>query len=350
MRIAFVLPGPARVPMGGVAVVYRHAEALATRGHEVALYLPTRPGGRLRALAVGMRDRLHGVTDHQPYSAEEARRVLVPRVDRNSVEPQDVIVATGYQTVPWVERLDGERGQPVLFAQHDERELASRKAERWWASEMPRIAVSEWLCQRLRSGGKRCLGVAPNAVDPTVFGVDRPIPNRGNSVVALYHRHPSKGPKTLIEALHTIRRLRPSSDLTIIAARRPSHRVPEGVRVIVRPTRPELRAVFNRSAVVLHASRIEGWGLVPMEAAACGCAVVATDSLGPREYLRPGRSMVEVPVGDGETLGREAVRVLSDPPHRVRLAEAALEDVARFTWEASHDRLESLLVELVGTS
>jgi glycosyltransferase involved in cell wall biosynthesis len=84
-----------------------------------------------------------------------------------------------------------------------------------------------------------------------------------------------------------------------------------------------------------------------MEAAACGCAVVATASRGPAEYLRAGVSMTEVPVGDAEGLARETVRLLGDESERVRLAQAAMADVSRFSWDASTSEFERLVSQIV---
>ena len=80
-----------------------------------------------------------------------------------------------------------------------------------------------------------------------------------------------------------------------------------------------------------------------MEAAACGCVVVATASMGPREYLTPDRSMLEVPVGEAGRLAEQAIRAMRDLDLRERLSAAAIDDVARFSWEESTDRLEAIL-------
>ena len=80
-----------------------------------------------------------------------------------------------------------------------------------------------------------------------------------------------------------------------------------------------------------------------MEAAACGCAIAATASLGPREFLTPGVSMLEVPVGDAAALAEAAQRLLVDADLRTRVAEAGAEAVGRFSWDDATDRLERIL-------
>ncbi len=210
---------------------------------------------------------------------------------------------------------------------------------------MRRIAVANWIADTIRAHGETVQAVVPNAIDPEGYAVDRPLSERETRVVALYHRLPVKGPDTLISALEQLRVRVPTVRADVISARPPSHRLPEWVDLHVRPDQPQLRAIYNRAAVCLHTSRLEGWGLVPMEAAACGSAVVATASRGVAEFLRSGHSMVEVPVGDAEAVAAAAAHLLHEADARITLARAAMDDVARFSWEASTDRFEAVLLE-----
>ena len=347
MRVTFVLPAPVRVPMGGAAVVYRHAAGLAARGHEVRVVAPRRGAGgiaaHVRAAAVRIRDRLHGLPDAPFYDASGVTTVEVDAVGEGSFPSGEAVIATGHQTIPWVESLRDRCGQKVYFLQGDERALDA-SAGATWARPFARIAVSQWLAATVEAAGHPVIGVVPNAVDPAAFALDRPLAGRDARVVALYHRHPVKGPETLARALGDLRRLRPDVQADVVAARPPSHRLPEYVRVHVRPDALALRALYNRASVALHTSRLEGWGLVPMEAAACGCAVVATASRGVAEFLRAGVSMREVPVGDAHALAEGAADLLADPPARIALAAAGMADVARFSWDASTAEFERLLL------
>lgn len=329
--------------------MYRHAAGLAARGHAVSVVAPRQGAGglaaRARSVAVAARDRLHGVAAVPYYVAAGVETRDVERIGDETGLSGDAVIATGHQTAPWVASLPAGAGEKVYFVQHDERHLTPA-AEATWHLPLARIAVARWIADLLAEAGAPARGVVPNAVDPADFACDEPLAGRGPRLVALYHRLPSKGPDTLIEALAAIRRARPDAVADVIAARPPSHALPPWVRVHVRPDVRTLRGLYNRASVVLHTSRLEGWGLVPMEAAACGCAVVATASRGPAEYLRAGTSMVEVPVGDAAAVARETLRLFSDAAARIALADAARADVSRFSWDASTDTFERLLTEI----
>ena len=370
VRVLFVLPAPVRIPMGGAAVVYRHAEGLAARGHAVTVAAPRRqPGvrGRVLRAAVRVRDRLHRVADAPLYRAAGVETVEPATVGGLGALSFDAVIATGHQTAPWVASITeensarpsaspgrsvsgrgGRGGRPIglYLLQHDERHL-SPAAEATWHLPLVRVAVARWIAETVEAHGAPVLGVVPNAVDPGEFALDRPLDGRERRVVALYHRLAVKGPDVLIDALDRLRQLCPDVGADVVAARPPRHRLPEWVRVHVRPSRPALRALYNRAAVCLHTARLEGWGLVPHEAATCGCAVVATASRGVAEFLEPGRSMRQVPVGDAEALALAAASLLADDAARVRLAAAAVVDAGRFSWDASTAALESFIRQSV---
>lgn len=275
-----------------------------------------------------------------PYNRGKCTLLEPFKVQQGDLDIFDAVIATGHQTVAATGHSKAER---FYFIQGDERVLSSKAGDTWRAP-LHRITVSTWLKALLDRVGYDVIGTVPNAVDTEDFWCYDPVSRRADEVVALYHRHPVKGPETLISALEHIHVDHPGTRFTVIAARPTSHRLPSWVQVLVRPSKQVMRDMFNRAAVCLHTSTVEGWGLVPMEAAACGCAVVSTASLGPREYLTDGQSMIEVDVGDSAALARATVSLLSDPSRRAELATRALEDVNRFSWEASTDEFERLLL------
>lgn len=334
--------------MGGVSVAYHHARGLAARGHEVTVAVPRRGAG-LRGVVVSTaawaRNRTHGVGTDVPYT-ETGVRTVEPLTWRGLEDwDHDAVIAIGHQSLGAVIQLSQRRGSlGISFVQDGLRHRLPGGGLSWHAPLL-QVAVSGWVAEAIEAAGGRVAALVPNAVDDRVFGVRTPLEAREERVIALYHRSPLKGPDTLIESLERLRREVPSVEAEVVAARPPRHRLPEWVTVRVRPSPAEMAALYNRASVCLHTSRSEGWGLVPMEAAACGCAVVATESRGVNEYLRPAHSMLQVPVGDAGGVAREAARLLSDGAIRCRIAEAARADVKRFSWSESTRVLEGVLMD-----
>ena len=348
MRITFVLPAPIRVPIGGAKVVYQHAAGLAARGHVVRVVAPRRddaPLSSLKQAAVALRDQWHGVQGQTYYQPPGVQTVEVPDPSPHRFPEADVTIATGFQTAPWVAALPSRCGALAYFVQ-GKPDYRGAAALETWRLPLAKIAVSRWLARSLEAMGETAHGPILNAVERDLFYQEVPNEERGLTVALLYHRLSVKGPREALDVVARLRSARPDVQVEVFAARPPQHRLPSGVRLSVRPSPDALRALYNRAAVFLSTSQNEGWGLAPMEAAACGCAVVAADNLGVREYLSPQTARLRAP-HDTAGLAADVLHLLDRPEARSELARAGCQAVAQFDWDDCTDRLERVLYGLV---
>ena len=350
MRITFILPAPIRIPMGGPKVVYAHAEGLAARGHTVSVAAPAQLGGGLKGYAMSMairvRDRIHNIEGTSYYAARGAQTLVVPTISDAHIPDADVVIGTGVQTAPWVRDLAPSKGTKAYFLQHVESFIDPAVADTWHYP-MAKITIARWIKDQIEAEGEVVVGIVPNAIDAGEFFVEEPIESRPNRVISLYHRQHIKGPDVLIDALSSMKEVLPDLEADVFAARPPSHRLPDFVRVHIRPDGQALRGLYNRSAVLLHTSRSEGSPLVPMEAAACGCAIVASANEGVQQYLADGETMLIAPLGDAAALAKAALGLLINQSERIRFARSAMEAVSRYRWADSTAHFESLLMALL---
>jgi glycosyltransferase involved in cell wall biosynthesis len=87
---------------------------------------------------------------------------------------------------------------------------------------------------------------------------------------------------------------------------------------------------------------VEGFGLVLLEAAACGRATVATDAGGMREAVQHGKTGLIVPTGDATALSAALSSLLGKPDLATRLGQAGRR---RAYTEGSWDRAANALYE-----
>lgn len=127
---------------------------------------------------------------------------------------------------------------------------------------------------------------------------------------------------------------------TLIAARGLSRRV----RFRGLLPREELPEFYRGLDVFAIPSRQEGFGIVGIEAMACGVPVVSTRCGGPEDYVVPGETGYLVP-HEPEAMARDLLRIVGDRALRQRLSDNAR---ALAVANYSHARFEDALTEAWG--
>ncbi|HWC31624.1 MAG TPA: glycosyltransferase [Actinomycetota bacterium] len=108
----------------------------------------------------------------------------------------------------------------------------------------------------------------------------------------------------------------------------------------------EMPWVYSAADVVLMPSRSESFGLVALEAQACGVPVVASSVGGLRHNVVDGKTGFLVPPGDAAALGDGMLAVISDDRTRARMSEAARRRAEGFSWPSTVSRLVRVYAEV----
>lgn len=109
--------------------------------------------------------------------------------------------------------------------------------------------------------------------------------------------------------------------------------VPPGALSLGYVPRDVLPALYGAATVVAYCSKYEGFGLPPLDAMACGAAVVASRVASLPEVLGDAACLVEP--GDGDVLAGTLRRLFADDEERVALGLAASKRAAGFSWLAT---------------
>jgi D-inositol-3-phosphate glycosyltransferase len=102
---------------------------------------------------------------------------------------------------------------------------------------------------------------------------------------------------------------------------------------------PELAQWYRAATLVMVPSYSESFGLVAMEAQACGTPVVAAAVGGLRTAVRHGHSGILVDSHDPGHYARAVRELIAAPAGLARLAQGAREHASRFGWSATVDAL-----------
>lgn len=120
-------------------------------------------------------------------------------------------------------------------------------------------------------------------------------------------------------------------------------------RVSFLPPRPhrDIACVYRAADAVIVPSRSESFGLVAVEAQACGTPVVASRVGGLAYAVADGHSGYLIAGHDPTDYAAALRSILDDPATEARLSAGAVEHAAGFSWDATADRLFELYRGLV---
>jgi glycosyltransferase involved in cell wall biosynthesis len=206
------------------------------------------------------------------------------------------------------------------------------------------------------------IAIAPNAVDPAIFGrretgtardeLRTRLGIEGYCVLTVARLDPEKNVDGLIRA---IARLEPGVEL-VVAGEGPRsaalHRLadaiaPGRVRFLGFVPREELVRWYAAADVFVLASTSEQWGMVLNEAAAAGLPLVATEAAGAAwDLIEDGVNGYRLPVGDEDTLVHTLERLRDDEALREAAGERSATIAAGHTPQAWAAAVQAFVASL----
>jgi len=112
-------------------------------------------------------------------------------------------------------------------------------------------------------------------------------------------------------------------------------------------TEEDKMSALKRSRVMALPSSVEGFGIVVLEANACGVPVVASSGV-PESVVGDGINGLRYPFGDVHALARSLVRILTEDDLYQRLSAGGLRSARLYTWERAGFAVETTVLRLAG--
>jgi glycosyltransferase involved in cell wall biosynthesis len=199
--------------------------------------------------------------------------------------------------------------------------------------------------------------VIPHGVDAERFCPARDWPVDDGYILFVGRLVAQKGVDTLLRAFSAVLRRCPDvhlvlagdGDLELFFVRVARYLgFPHRISFVKWQSGAALVKLYQRAQVVVMPSHYEPFGLVALEAMACGRPVVASRVGGLAEIIEDGVQGYLVPAGDHLELARRLVSLILRPKLRQRMGRAARARAKRFTWARAAAQTEAAYRSLLG--
>jgi glycosyltransferase involved in cell wall biosynthesis len=337
--------------MAGGAEVYVHRllKSLAQRGHKVTLFCATFPGCRQRDTIDGIEHiRYAGRFLMYPKSILCYRRHICGRFDIivesiNGVPFFTPLFAKEI-VIPFIHQLTRENWysalpSPLAFTgYHLEDHLLRLYKNR------PAMVPSESTKADLERLGFRNVTVIYGAQD--IEPPEKITKEKKPTLIYLGRLTKSKRVDNAIMALKKVRESVPDA-LLWIAGSGPEENalkklagslgLSDHVFFFGRISQQKKAELLSRAHLMLLPAVREGWGLVVLEASACGTPVIGYDVEGLRDSIKNGVNGYLVENGNVEVLASSSTRLLKDQKSLESLSESSVVYSKKFSWEKTAD-------------
>lgn len=315
---------------GGARFICHLANALADKGHDVEIVMPQK-GAQVWPL----RTKLTRVEK------------LVP----SAIPAADFILPNFYLTVwpAWA----SEKGRVVRLSLGYEPLWVpdAEIAKQTYLIGAPIISISQWHRQILLKETGLDSTVISAGVDTSIF---HPYPKlsgqTGRKNIFYIMRDPGsgytwKGGTEFLQVAGSLKN-QINFDLTVVLPEGAAFKSSVPCRIMTAANDHVMAQLYAQADLFVYTSYFEAFGLPPLEAMACGTAVVTTDCGGNRDYIRDGKNCLVVPPGDLQRLSSAISRLLTNDSERQALAAAGPLFTQAWSWQRTAAQVETILLNL----
>lgn len=125
------------------------------------------------------------------------------------------------------------------------------------------------------------------------------------------------------------------------------HRDWQGVRHVPSVPHQQLSQYYNSADVFVFPSLVEGFGLVLLEAMACGIPIITTPNTAGPDIITDGVEGFIVPIRDNDALKEKLEWCYRHPQELKAMGRAARQQAERLTWDLYRQRLSTEVKEIL---
>ncbi|VAV85785.1 hypothetical protein MNBD_DELTA01-1971 [hydrothermal vent metagenome] len=353
LKITFIVPNINL--SGGVKAVLEFSNHLIDMGHDVTVVYPTIPmrGGASwfhpglmlgRGKAIAKKINADNPIDWFDYRGKLLRTTTLAE---KYIPKGDAVIATWWETAYHVAAYNENKGEKFYLIQHHEIWGGQKeRVEKTYRLGLANIVNSTWLKdiieKDLDSPVHALILHAPDLQQCYSEEIERPA---GLRILMPYRDIEWKGVDDGLTAFAIAKEKHPEVQLVLFGPEpKPGSNIPKDAEFHITPYGDALRNVYNSCDIFIFPSHVEGFGMPPMEAMACSCAVATTNVGAVPDYAIAGVTALVSPPREPELLAENLVLLIEDKELRKSVTEAGREHIVKnFNWANAAIELEKVI-------
>jgi glycosyltransferase involved in cell wall biosynthesis len=325
-RMAYVIPG-VKIS-GGVAIILQHANRLKKLGYDVKI------------ITFSKETKIDWFENHVPIFS------IIKNNKEKLFSDIDTLIATHWSTAFFVNFANV--GRRIYFVQSDERRFnPDNKSEiksitETYQLDMEFMTEAKWIQSWLKNEFNKDAYYVPNGLDENIFHKEslNYLAERKKTRVLI------EGPidfwfKGMDKAYNAIKDL--ECEIWIISSHGKPKKDWRYDKFFENVPIEKMKDIYSSCDIFLKMSYMEGFFGPPMEAMACGCAVVVGKVTGYDEYIKNEHNALVVEQGDVEGAKKVVQRLIDDKALREKLIENGYKTSREWSWDKSIKLLEKVI-------
>lgn len=356
MKIIFV--SPAFFGSGGIDVIYEYSRRLTDLGNEVKIYVPLIAYNlHNRTPIINCLRQVYGTIKNlkliivnqiikQLLIKENVRVKVVPFISNIFVDDADVVIATARCTAYDVVKLNNEKGKKFYFIQGYEIWDNEYLGKQSYKLPLIKITIANWI-KNILIEQCGCINeeiyVINNGIDTKTFiPAEKKSKDKNIYCLMLDHHLEIKGVKYGVEAFKIAKKQIPYLELIMFGMKKSKY-VESDITYYENPSKETIVSLYQKSDIFIYPSIVEGWGLTPIEAMACKCAVVGTNTGCMLDIGQNNKNVIICEKENPDDLAKGILKLSIDNNFRKRISENGYDSIRKLDRNISAKKFQEVL-------
>lgn len=206
------------------------------------------------------------------------------------------------------------------------------------------IAVSHPIAEEIKKYSRREVTIIPNGVEHEYF-YPRNF-EKENYILFVGSSAKNKGLEYFIQSFKLVKKDFPELKAKIVSQNN-ENIIDDDIEVVnIGNDRNLLGEIYSKALIFVSQSIGDSFGLPPLEAMACGTAVVLTDTVGSREYAKDRYNSIIVPIKDVNSTVKAIKTYVEDKNLRLKIEQNGLKTAEKYNWKHSIEKFHNVLLAL----